>query len=115
MIPSGGTVQQSEILSTDAALGYPAPLQIDIPLDVAPYREDIRVFVNAMIYKLKKNAHKGRWADGTTTKYFELLQEEVAELSDAINEGNLVEQMLEAADVANMALIISAIAVERGK
>ena len=117
-IPSGDTGQASGISTTtitDVALGYPAPLQIDIPLDVAPYREDIRRFVNAMVYKLKRNAHKGRWKDGTTKRYFELLQGEVAELSDSIDEGNLIEQLLEAADVANMALIIASIAVERGK
>jgi len=43
------------------------------------------------------------------------LEGEVAELREACGGGNLIEILMEAADTANMAMIISAIAVERGK
>ena len=45
----------------------------------------------------------------------ELLRDEVHELHVAIDKGNTTEIVLEGADVANFALIATAIALERGK
>lgn len=90
-------------------------LTVSIPPEVEPYREDLRRFFDAMIYKLKVHHRKGRWEDKTIEEYLPLLEGEVTELRDAITLGNMVETMLEGADVANMALIVSSIAVERGK
>lgn len=90
-------------------------LEISLPPEVEPYREDIRRFVDAMVYKLKVHHRKGRWEEKTIAEYLPLLDSEVGELRDAAKQGNMVETLLEAADVANMALIISAIAVERGE
>jgi NTP pyrophosphatase (non-canonical NTP hydrolase) len=68
---------------------------------------------DAMIYKLRKNAHKGKWEHGRTGEYMNRLREEVVELANAIEEGkNTVEIILEAADVANMALILCAMAID---
>jgi NTP pyrophosphatase (non-canonical NTP hydrolase) len=91
------------------------PLTIEIPSEVLQYREDIRRFVDAMLYKLKVHHRKGRWEGKTIDEYLPLLEGEVAELREACGGGNLIEILMEAADTANMAMIISAIAVERGK
>lgn len=90
-------------------------ITIALPPEVAQYKDDIRRFVDAMVFKLAAKAHKGRWEDMPIGKAMELLRGEEAELTEAIERGNLVEVLLEAADVGNFALIVSAIAIERGK
>lgn len=82
---------------------------------LAKYEHDIRRFMDAMKYKLAKNAHKGRWEDLDLPTAMNLLYGEYVELQDAITSGNMVEIMLEAADVANFALMVAAIAMERGR
>lgn len=90
-------------------------ITVSIPKEVEPYADDIRRFVDAMVYKLKVHHKKGRWEDKTVQDYAPLLYGEVRELDEAMNGGNLLEILTEGADVANMAMIISAIAIERGK
>lgn len=87
-------------------------VQIPIPPECEQYKNDIRRFVNAMVFKLAKNAHKGRWEDLTTSKAVGCLVTEVKELSAAINYQNSVEIFLEAADVANFAMIIASMEME---
>jgi NTP pyrophosphatase (non-canonical NTP hydrolase) len=82
---------------------------------VTNYDNDIRRFMDAMRYKLDVHKGKGRWEDMSIEKAMELLMGEVEELGDAIRKGNLIEVMLEAADVANFAMIISTIMLERGR
>ena len=90
-------------------------LTVPIPPEVEPYADDIRRFVHAMIYKLKVHHKKGRWEDMTMTEFLPLLAGELSELEEAVNDGNLIEILTEAADCANMALIIASIATERGE
>lgn len=87
-------------------------LNIRLPLECEPYKNDIRRFVNAMLYKLKINAFKGRWEQLTMSSVQAALSIEVAELNEAIEGGNTIDIMLEAADVANFALIIASMEVE---
>ena len=68
-----------------------------------------------MVFKLAKNAHKGRWEGLSISDMQAKLSLEVAELNEAINGGNTIEIMLEAADVANFALIIASMEVEGGE
>lgn len=91
------------------------PLTFNLPSSVEPYRHDIRRFVDAMIYKLDRHSKKGRWDDRPIEDNFPLLNGEVAELAEAVAEGNVINILLEAADVGNYALIIASTAVERGK
>lgn len=90
-------------------------LVVNLPDEVAPYADDLRRFVDAMVYKLKVHHKKGRWEDKSVEEYMPLLEGEVKELKEAVEGGNMVEILTEAADCANMALIVSAIAIERGK
>lgn len=90
-------------------------LEIELPPEVEPYRHDIRRFVDAMAFKLKVHHRKGRWEDKQLAEYLPLLDGEVTELKEAVDGGNLIEILLEAADVANMAMIAASIATERGK
>lgn len=84
---------------------------VTIPGEMEAYAPHIRRFVEAMVYKLKLNAHKGMWDGYSENKAIGLLCDEVAELDEAVEDGNMVEVMLEAADVANFAMIVSAIAI----
>lgn len=88
---------------------------IPIPPEVEPYAEDIRRFVNAMVYKLKVHHKKGKWENLPIAEAHRLLYKEVVELKEAMDGGNLIEILTESADVANFALIIASIATERGE
>lgn len=92
-----------------------ADLVIPVPPEVEPYIDDIRRFVHAMVFKLKVHHRKGRWDGKTMAEYLPLLLGEVKELEEAMLSGNLIEILTESADVANMGMIISSIATERGK
>lgn len=87
-------------------------LTIRIPPELRDYEPDIRRMFDAMIYKLRVNAHKGKWVHGRTNEYMAHLREEVTELSNAVEQKNTVEIVLESADVANMALILCAMAID---
>jgi NTP pyrophosphatase (non-canonical NTP hydrolase) len=60
-----------------------------------------------MTYKLEINASKGRWKDINVDSYMSKMQEEIVELKEALGTDNTVSILLEAADVANFALIIA--------
>lgn len=93
---------------------HPAPTNKEEGSDpLSLYEHDIRRFVDAMKYKLRKNAHKGRWETYDQNTAQQLLLDEVEELAEAIKEGNMVEIMLEAADVANFAMMIAVMSMER--
>lgn len=87
-------------------------LNITIPANCEPYANDIRRFVDAMIYKLSLNASKGRWEKLSVLDMQAKLSLEVTELNEAIENRNTVEILLEAADVANFALIIANIQLD---
>jgi hypothetical protein len=84
--------------------------------NMAQYGADIRRFVDAMVFKLEKNVKKGKWEDLPIEQAFDLLKAEVAELQAEVHgDRNMVRTMLEAADVANFALIVASIVMERGR
>lgn len=87
-------------------------MTIRIPKECEPYAKEIRLLFDAMVVKLVKNAHKGKWEDNTALAELVLLRDEVVELTDAVASRNAVEVLLEAADVANFALIIASCAME---
>lgn len=84
--------------------------------DMVKYGPDIRRFVDAMVYKLEKNAAKGRWENYDMAEAFNMLEAEVKELlAEVKSDRNTIKVTLEAADVANFALIIAAMAIEGRK
>lgn len=87
-------------------------LAIFIPDELAQMSPTLHRFFDAMIYKLRKNAHKGKWEGMDIVSSLARLKDETSELCTAIEESNHVEILLEAADVANFALILAAIAME---
>jgi len=88
------------------------PLLISVPHELEFLRPDLQRFFDAMIYKLRRNKHKGRWEDLDIPKTVERMRDEIAELEEAISEGSTVEVLFEAADVANFALITANISLE---
>lgn len=93
----------------------PKSITITLPDGVEQYEQDIRRFVDAMCYKLGVHASKGRWEDLPIDRAVGLMEMEITELRDAIDGNNTIEVLLESADVANFAMIIASIFVERGK
>jgi NTP pyrophosphatase (non-canonical NTP hydrolase) len=87
----------------------------DQPLKTyGPYDKELAIFSSIMRWKLEKNAHKGRWEDLGLERALELLDAEVSELREAVNNRRMhgtgtPDIMLEAADVANQALILAMI------
>ncbi len=76
------------------------------------YDRELRMFTDAMKAKMAANAHKGRWENVDLKKALKGLREEVDELVEAIENGNVVEIILESADLGVWSLIISTIAIE---
>lgn len=89
-------------------LQVPVPPEL-VAIGVAP---DLQRFFDAMIYKLRRNAHKGRWEEVGMDKAMSALCGEAEELILATAAGSTSEVLMEAADVANQALIVAAIALE---
>ena len=77
------------------------------------YERELKLFTDAMRYKLEKNTHRGKWEDLSVERALELLKVEVLELERAIKEDRAVEILLEGADIANYALIVANIALRR--
>jgi hypothetical protein len=89
-------------------------IQVAVPpelvdIGVAP---DLQRFFDAMVYKLRRNSHKGRWADVKLSDAMSDLNDECVELASTVTIGSTSEILMEAADVANEALIVAAIALE---
>ena len=110
--------ERMKVLAGEGASAPGPAYNFAITLDgeLAQYGPDIRRFVEAMVYKLAKNAHKGKWDGKSIEESFDGLKAEVDELQVEVHgTRNMVAVMLEAADVANFALIVAAIAMERGR
>lgn len=85
---------------------------ITIPAELEGTESAIKNFVDAMVYKLAKNAHKGRWETTDLNQARMLMDKEIDELDEALAlKNNTVEMLLEAADVANFALILATVAI----
>lgn len=84
-----------------------------LPSEVEPFAKEIARFVDAMVYKLKVHHKKGKWENLSPAQCLELLRGEVAELEEAITGGNMIEGLLESADVGNFALIMSSLLTEK--
>lgn len=89
-------------------------ITIELADEMDQYHDDIKQFINLMVYKLQKNVHKGRWEHIDIWDAFWMMQTESGELMRAIRERNIDEIYLEAADVANFAMILASILKERG-
>lgn len=90
-----------------------APLVISIPAEIAHLAPDLQRFFDAMVYKLRRNKSKGRWEDKSLDDAFTLMEGEVVELRQAIAGGSTMEIVMEAADIANFAMITANVALER--
>lgn len=98
-----------------AAKAPPVAMTVLVPAELSHLVPDIKRFVDAMVYKLRKNKRKGKWETYSILDTLELLRGEVAELAEAIEDGNDFETILEAADIGNFAMIAASIAIEGRK
>jgi NTP pyrophosphatase (non-canonical NTP hydrolase) len=87
-------------------------LEVRIPPELSGYGPSLKRFFDAMVFKLRRNAHKGRWEDVLLASAIQGLERERLELEQAVIHGNTSEILMEAADVANQALIAAEIALE---
>lgn len=108
----------ADILEAGRA-SQPAPkyaINIVLEGNTAQYGHSLQRFVEAMVYKLERNAHKGKWEDLKLEDAFKYMQQEVKELeAEVYGDRNMVRTLLEAADVANFALMVADIVMERGR
>lgn len=88
------------------------PLAIFIPDELEALRPDLQRYWDAMVYKLRRNKHKGRWADLDLADTMAKLDGEIVEMRDAVGEGSSMEILMEAADVGNFAMIAANVALE---
>lgn len=71
-------------------------------------RKELLLFTEVMEHKLRLNDHKGGWENTSINELFGLLHKEVEELNHAIMRGEgTMAVMMEAADIANFAMMIS--------
>lgn len=75
-----------------------------LPVDV---ETALSRMVEAMRYKLHANRKKGVWENITIEQALQFLRDEVDELEEALTTSNRYEIIMECADVANFALILS--------
>jgi hypothetical protein len=69
-----------------------------------------------MAYKMSTNRHKGRsWEEHGIGGLFDKLRGEIDELAEAVVQGNFIAITLEAADVANYAMMIAEVAINSAK
>lgn len=88
-------------------------MEVYVPDALADYERELRGFFDAMLYKLSANAHKGMWENESLSSMYQRLREELDELHESLRNANSIHVALEAADVANFALIITSLAVNR--
>lgn len=84
-------------------------ISFELTGEMEQYSKDIEDFVGLMIHKLHKNVHKGRWENLDMNRAIKRLEEEVIELRTAARGNYPHEVPLEAADVANFAMMIVSI------
>lgn len=87
-------------------------IAIRVPPELRDYYPSLIRFFDAMIFKLRRNAHKGKWEKVPLLRAMSALDNEAAELREAVSHGNTSEILMEAADVANQALIVAEITLE---
>lgn len=87
-------------------------ITIKLPPELAAYRGSLTRFFDAMVYKLRRNAHKGKWEAVPLPRAMTALMSEARELEEALRHGSTMEILMEAADVANQALIVAEIGLE---
>lgn len=85
---------------------------VPLPPELKGYSPELQRFFDAMVYKLRRNAHKGKWETVPMETALRRLGSEMNELEYAVVSGSTSETMMEAADVANMALIVANISIE---
>lgn len=67
----------------------------------------IKWFGNVQLSKLLENAHKGKSGLSDIKYLFKRLEDEIDELTDALNSGSHKEIIRECGDVANFAMFIA--------
>lgn len=87
-------------------------ITIKLPPELATYKPSLIRFFDAMVFKLRRNAHKGKWEDVPMARALGMLHKESEELQAAVDNGSTMEILMEGADVANQALIVAEIGLE---
>lgn len=77
-----------------------------------PYDRELGIFSALMRHKMENNRHRGRWKDCNLEDALKGIERELDELREAIDRGGVADILLEAADVANFALIAAFVAME---
>lgn len=87
-------------------------MEIYIPPELQFIEQELHVFIDAMLYKLEKNKHKGKWENQSLISLVSRLEGEMDELAKAIDDHSTTDILMEAADIANYAMMIADIAIK---
>lgn len=82
-------------------------LNVPIPEEMEPYRDDLEYFFVTMVRKLHVNRHKGTSKDTSLGRLMQGLDAERAEVNKALHNEGQFDVPLELADVANFAFLAS--------
>lgn len=86
-------------------------ISVHVPDDLATLAPDLERFISAMVHKLHRNRFKGKWENLDLPLALTKLRAEVEELREAIDQGSFADILMEGADIANFALIVSSVAL----
>lgn len=84
---------------------------VPLPRALEGYEPQLKAFFDAMVYKLARNAHKGKWEGATIRDMIQRGREELDELEEAVRGGNTLDIILESADAANFAMMAASVAI----
>lgn len=70
-------------------------------------RQAVTEFAEGMINKLSRNSHKAHWSEASIGYLFKRLQEEVQELAEAIESGDVERIIDECRDCGNFYMMIA--------
>lgn len=90
-------------------------MDVHVPDDIKAYEPELRFFMELMVRKLHLNRHKGFADRDTVPIMVKALNGEVSELITATQSESQFSVALEAADVANMAFLLSLVALRQNK
>lgn len=82
-------------------------LEIYLPDEMEPYKEDMEFFVSLMVRKLHTNRHKGTAKSFDLDMLMEMAEQEMIEVQNAMKNEGQFETAVECADVANFMFLVA--------
>lgn len=82
-------------------------MKVNTPTSMEQYEPQIEFFFSLMLMKLHTNRHKGFGGNTPLREILARLREEIIELEQELDNGDQFSAAVEAADIANFALLLA--------